>query len=138
MSTAHEQYRQTAVQTAPQEQLIIMLYDGAVRFLEQARMLLQDGKDASAPIGRTQDIIIELASSLNRAAGGEVASNLARLYDFWLHWLLQAHAQRDTAKVEAVLVMVRELREAWATLAQQQKRGAAAAGNQAAPLNARG
>lgn len=138
MSTAHEQYRQTAVQTAPQEQLIVMLYDGAVRFLEQGRVLLHDGKDASAPIGRTQDIIVELASSLNREAGGEVATNLARLYDFWLHWLLQAHAQRDASKLEAVLVMVRELREAWANLAQQQKRAGATAIGQAAPLNARG
>jgi flagellar secretion chaperone FliS len=138
MSSVFETYRQTAVQTAPQEQLIIMLYDGAVRFLEQAKSALQEGKDASGPIGRAQDIIIELAASLNREAGGEIAANLGRLYDFWLNWLIQAHVRRDPAKVEEVLVMVRELREAWVTIAQQQKRAATPAAGQAAPLNARG
>lgn len=133
MSSVYEQYRQTAIQTAPQEQLIVMLYDGAVRFLEQAKAAIQDGQDASQPIGRAQDIIVELMASLNRSAG-EVAENLNRLYDFWLYWLIQAQARRDAAKVEEVLVMVRELREAWGTVAQQRK----APGAQAAALNARG
>jgi flagellar protein FliS len=137
MSSVFDQYRQTAIQTAPPEQLVVMLYDGAVRFLEQAKQALQDGKDANEPLGRAQDIIVELASSINRAAG-EVADNLARLYDFWIHWLLQAQIRRDPAKVEEVLGMVRELREAWATIALQQRKAAAANGGGAAALNARG
>jgi flagellar secretion chaperone FliS len=134
MSSGYDQYRQTAIQTAPPEQLVVMLYDGAVRFLEQAKGALQDGKDASEPLVRAQDIIIELSSSLNRSAG-DVAGNLARLYDFWIQWLLQAQIRRDTAKVDEVLGMVRELREAWATVAQQQRKAAVGA---PAPLNARG
>jgi flagellar protein FliS len=137
MSSVFDQYRQTAIQTAPPEQLVVMLYDGAVRFLEQAKLSLQDGKDASEPLGRAQDIIVELASSINRTAG-EVAENLARLYDFWIHWLLQAQIRRDPAKVGEVLGMVRELREAWATIALQQRKTAAANGGSAAALNARG
>lgn len=136
MSSAFDQYRQTAIQTAPPEQLVVMLYDGAIRFLEQAKTGLQDGKDVSEPLTRAQDIIVELASSLNRAAG-EVAENLARLYDFWIQWLLQAQIKRDPAKVEEVLGMVRELREAWATIALQQRKAAASAGG-ATALNARG
>lgn len=134
MSNAYEQYRQTAIQTAPPEQLVVMLYDGAIRFLEQAKATIQEGGDPERPIGRAQDIIIELASSLNRAAGGEIAENLARLYDFWLNWLVQAQVRRDATKVEEVLVMVRELREAWGTIAQQKR----AAGQAPAALNARG
>jgi flagellar protein FliS len=137
MSSVFDQYRQTAIQTAPPEQLVVMLYDGAVRFLEQAKVALQDGKDASEPLGRAQDIIVELASSINKAAG-EVADNLARLYDFWIHWLLQAQIRRDPSKVEEVLGMVRELREAWATIALQQRKAALANGGGAATLNARG
>lgn len=134
MSSVYDQYRQTAIQTAPQEQLIVMLYDGIVRFLEQARGSLVESKDASVPIGRAQDIIIELATSLNRSAG-EVADNLARLYDFWLQWLLQAQIKRDPAKIDEILVMVRELREAWVTIAQQKRTGAQAP---AGAINARG
>jgi len=135
MSTVFNQYRQTAIQTAPQEQLVVMLYDGTVRFLEQAKAALQEGRDASEPMARAQDIIVELASSLNRSAG-ELAENLARLYDFWIQWLLQAQLKRDAAKVEEVLGMVRELREAWITIAQQKKTNGNAA--PAAALNARG
>lgn len=134
MSSVYEQYRQTAIQTAPPEQLVVMLYDGAVRFLEQAKMALQDGKDASEPITRAQDIIIELTSSLNQAAG-EVSTNLARLYDFWLQWLLKAQIKRDPVLIDEVLHMVRELREAWVSVAQQRKAGTAPA---AGALNARG
>lgn len=138
MSSVYDQYRQTAIQTAPPEQLVVMLYDGAIRFLEQAKVSLQEGRDASEPLGRAQDIIVELASSLNRGAG-EVAENLARLYDFWVQWLLQAQIRRDSAKVEEVLSMVRDLREAWATIALQQRRAAAAAaGGASTALNARG
>lgn len=137
MTNVYEQYRQTSIQTAPPEQLVIMLYDGAVRFLEQAKAALLEGQDASDPIGRAQDIFVELVSSLNREAGGEVASNLARLYDFWLHWLFQAQLRKDVTKVEEVLVMVREIREAWATIAQQKKTAAVAAGAVPA-LNTRG
>lgn len=133
MSTVFNQYRQTAIQTAPQEQLVVMLYDGAVRFLEQAKVALQEGRDASEPMTRAQDIIVELASSLNRSAG-EVADNLARLYDFWIQWLLQAQIRRDAGKVEEVLTMVRELREAWSTIAQQKKSN----GAPAMALNSRG
>jgi len=137
MSSVYDQYRQTAIQTAPPEQLVVMLYDGAIRFLEQAKTGLQDGKDISEPLARVQDIIVELAASLNRSAG-EVAENLARLYDFWIQWLLQAQIRRDGAKIDEVLGMVRELREAWATIALQQRRAAAGNGNAAAALNARG
>lgn len=134
MSSVYEQYRQTAIQTAPPEQLVVMLYDGAVRFLEQAKVAIHDGQDASEPLARAQDIIVELTSSLNRSAG-EVSGNLARLYDFWLHWLLMAQIQRDAAKVDEVLGMVRELREAWGSVAQQRRAGSGAA---ATALNARG
>lgn len=134
MSTVFNQYRQTAIQTAPQEQLVVMLYDGAVRFLEQAKVALQEGRDATEPMTRAQDIIVELASSLNRSAG-EVADNLARLYDFWIQWLLQAQIRRDAAKVEEVLSMVRDLREAWVTISQQKKAGGV---TPAAAINSRG
>lgn len=135
MSSVYDQYRQTAIQTAPPEQLVVMLYDGAIRFLEQVKSGLQEGRDISEPMGRVQDIIVELAASLNRGAG-EVAENLARLYDFWIQWLLQAQIRRDPAKVDEVLGMVRELREAWATIALQQRKAATAAA--AGTLNARG
>lgn len=134
MSNAYDTYRETAIRTAPPEQLIVLLYDGALRFLEQAKTAMENGKDASQPIGRTQDILVELATSLDRSAG-TVAENLSRLYDFWIQRLFVAQINQDVRQIEEVATMVRELRDAWATVITQ-KRGP----GQMAPatLNARG
>lgn len=120
MGNAYAQYRQTSIQTAPPEQLVVMLYDGAIRFLEQAKTAINEGRDPLPPIGRAQDIIVELLGSLDRSAG-PVADNLLRLYEFWIQRLFQASIRKEAAMVEEVAVMVRELREAWATIAQQKK-----------------
>lgn len=135
MAEIYERYRQTSIQTAPPEQLVVMLYDGALRFLDQARVAMLAGADASIPIGRTQDILVELSSILNRDAG-DVADNLARLYDFWIHRLFQAQIEADPARVDEVCTMLRELRDAWATVAAQRKMAVSQA--PVASFNARG
>jgi flagellar protein FliS len=137
MANVYEQYRQTSVKTASPEQLVVMLYDGALRFLEQARVSIADGKDPSEAIGRTQDIIAELMASLDRSAG-QVAENLNMLYQFWIQQLFQALIRRDLHAIEEVSGMVRDLRDSWATIAQQ-KRAAPADARQpkTASLNAR-
>lgn len=137
MSSLYEQYRQTSIQTAPPEQLVVMLYDGAIRFLEQAKVAMRDGRDASDSIGRTQDILVELLASLNRSAG-EVSNNLSVLYEFWIQRLFQAMARRDVKMVDEVSTMVRDLRESWAAIAQQKRIVPdGVAQSKAAALNAR-
>lgn len=121
MRNAYDQYRQTSIQTAPPEQLIVMLYDGAIRSLEQAKLAIQSSKDPSEAIAKAQDIFAELAASLNLSAG-EIAGNLAQLYNFWIQRLFQAQIHREVTMVEEVNTMVRDLREAWATIAAQQRR----------------
>ena len=138
MSNLYEQYRQTSIQTAPPEQLIVMLYDGAIRFMEQAKVALAEGRDPSEPIGRAQDVVVELLASLNRSAG-PLADNLYQLYEFWIHRLFQALVHRDSRMVEEVSTMARDLRESWATIAQQQRKAAVAGGSPRTPvLNTRG
>lgn len=112
------QYRQTQVQTAPPEQLVLMLYDGAIRFLEQARTLMQAGREAGDQLGRAQDILIELMGALNLQAG-PIAENLFRLYEYYLARLVKAYAARDASLVLEVIQHLRELREAWAAAAVQ-------------------
>jgi flagellar protein FliS len=137
MASVYEQYRQTSVKTASPEQLIVMLYDGALRFLEQARVNIVDDKDPSEAIGRTQDIIAELMASLDRSAG-QIAENLHLLYEFWIQQLFKALIRRDLKAIEEVSSMVRDLRESWAIVAQQKRAAAVAAGPaKVASLNAR-
>lgn len=136
MTNSYDRYRQTSIQTAPPEQLIVMLYDGGIRFLEQAKVAMREGQDPSEAIGRSQDIIVELLASLNRSAG-EIADNLSKLYDFWINRLFQAQISKDPSILEEVSAMMRDLREAWATVALQQKK-ANASQSPATALNARG
>lgn len=136
MANVYEQYRQTSVKTASPEQLVVMLYDGALRFLEQARVTMIDGKDPSEAIGRTQDIIAELMASLDRSAG-QIAENLHLLYEFWIQQLFQALIRRDLKAIEEVSGMVRDLRESWATIAQQKRPAVGTAQPKSVTLNAR-
>lgn len=124
MRSGYDQYRHTAIQTAPPEQLIVMLYDGAIRSMEQAKLAIQSGKDPSEAIAKAQDIFAELAASLNLSVG-EIAGNLAQLYNFWISRLFQAQIHREVAMVDDVNAMARELREAWVTIALQQRRAEA-------------
>src|SRR5690606_15738809 len=84
MKNAHQKYKQTSVQSASREKLLLMLYEGAIRFVKQA-MLAIDQNDIAGRgmnIGRAFDIINELNNTLNHEAGGEIAANLEQLYMF--------------------------------------------------------
>jgi len=74
---AYEQYRQTQIQTAKPEQLLLMLYDGAISFLKKAKVAIKNKniEEAHTFLIRVQDILIELMSSLNMDVG-DIAKNL--------------------------------------------------------------
>lgn len=112
MLNPYQQYKETQVHTAPPETLILMLYDGAIRFLEQARKQLQAGENSDEAVTRAQDIIVELMTSLNMEAG-VIAQNLYRLYDYYLYRLVLAHGTRDVQGIIEVLGHMRQLRETW-------------------------
>ena len=112
-------YKSTAVMTATPEQLVVMLYDGAIRFLRQATAAMQEGAHghASERIGRTEAIIDELLSTLNHEAGGELATRLQAIYAFCRRCLIEARVERESSKVAHVIRLLVDLREAWATVA---------------------
>ena len=116
-------YREASVLTAPPERLVVMLYDGARRFLFQAASAMRDERHAEAGerLRRAELIVEELLSTLNLEAGGEIAANLQGLYVFFLRHLAEARAERDADKIDWVSTQLGELRESWA------KVGAAAA-----------
>ena len=111
----HAQYLRTAVETATPTRLVVMLYDGAIRFLSQAMTAMQarNVEDQSRFIGRAQDIIAHLHAHLDYEAGGAVARQLATVYAPMFDMLTYANIQDDPERVEKVLTALRELREAW-------------------------
>ncbi|MDI3280271.1 MAG: flagellar export chaperone FliS [Bacillota bacterium] len=108
-------YLQAQVQTATPEMLITMLYDGALRFLRQARAQIAGGKmsEANASLVRAEEIIAELNGCLDMERGGEIAANLRLLYDYLLRRLVEANVKKDPQIVEEVARFIGELREVW-------------------------
>ena len=112
-------YKQSAVLTASPGQLVVMLYDGARRFLYQAAtaMRADDVATAHARLRRAELIITELLATLDAERGGEIAEHLQGLYVFFLSELNRARLERDADRIEWVQDQLSELREAWAQIA---------------------
>jgi flagellar secretion chaperone FliS len=111
-------YRESAVLTATPEQLVVMLYDGANRFLTQSAIAMRDGRAglAGEKLRRAEAIIDELLATLDMTVG-EIAERLQALYLFFKEHLMAARLKQDAAKVDEVAHFMRELRSSWATVA---------------------
>lgn len=119
----HLRYRQIAVQTATQDKLLLMLYDGVIRFVNLARecMKAKEIEAANTFIQKAESIITEFTVTLNMDY--EIAKNLYRIYDF-LNWrLTQANIKKDPAMLDVVVEILIDLRSTWAEAAHIVKVG---------------
>jgi flagellar protein FliS len=116
-------YQTVQATTADPGKLVLLLFDGAVRFLTRARLRLEAGDmtQFAQSIARAQAIIAELRSSLNHEQGGEVAENLERLYEFMQHHLSLGLISRSSRHVEQVLRPLQTIREAFEAVLAEQK-----------------
>ncbi|MBS3977588.1 MAG: flagellar export chaperone FliS [Syntrophomonadaceae bacterium] len=112
---SHRAYQQNQIMTASQEKLVLLLYDGAIRFLRQAEEACEakDWNKCSNNLLRVQEIITELQASLNREDGGRLAENLFLLYDFMFRRLVEANIKKDIRLIAEVRDLLPELRDAW-------------------------
>ena len=112
-------YKEQSILTATPGQLVVMLYDGCLRFLFQAAHAMRDGHhlEADKRLARAEAIIDELLTTLDLEQGGEIASRLQGIYVFCNRQLIEARFQRDPAMVEKVSELLGELRESWAQVA---------------------
>jgi flagellar protein FliS len=122
---AWQSYRQVATQTASPGQLVLLLYNGIIRFLEQARLgfAKNDPKEFNETINnnvqRCQAIINEMNQSLNMAEGGEFAVRMSALYDYFDRRLHESNVNKTESGILEVLKHVTVLRDAWAEMLQQ-------------------
>lgn len=123
-----QQYAQTSVQTgvenAKPHRLVQMLYEGALDRIAQAKgAILRKDIEAKANLtNRVMDIITYLQSSLELEKGGEVAENLYRLYDYMNRQVFAASRDNDSAKLEEVAALIREVKSAWDQMPEEYKR----------------
>ncbi len=113
--TSMNAYKKTQVTTATKEQVLILLYEGCIKYLKVASDAAAK-KDLNAKgiaVGKAHDIINELSNTLDFNVGGEVAKNLENLYSFMTAELLAGNVANDPAKFDAVRKLMETLLEGW-------------------------
>lgn len=117
-ANARKAYNQSAILTAPPERLVVMLYDGAIRFLNQAAVAMRSGNTRIAwqRIMRADAILNELDLTLDMSHG-ELPKQLRSIYLFCRRQLIEANRDSDPGRIDAVGRMLGELRESWEQVA---------------------
>ena len=124
MKNAAQKYKQSSVQSATPEKILLMLYEGAMRFIKLA-MTAVDNKDIAGRgtnIGRAFDIILELNNTLNHEKGGDIAKNLEQLYMFITDQLTKANATGQRKPLEDSLKVLETLYSGWVEALEKLKR----------------
>ena len=114
-------YKKTSVNTASKEQILLMLYQAAIKNCKKAIEAVEarDIPKKGEFIGKFQDIVIELNNSLDFEVGGEVAEELSSLYDYMLHSSTQANIKIDKEPLEGCLGVLNTLYEGWSAAIKQ-------------------
>jgi flagellar protein FliS len=120
-SSARESYLVAEVTTAPPQKLHLMLIEAAIRSGQQAREKWLAGEDAAASeaLVRSQEIVGELLSGLNREADPELVRRVASVYLFVFRSLMEANHQRDENKLNEALRVLKIERDTWRQVCRQ-------------------
>ena len=121
MTAGYQAYHHNAVATAAPEQLVVMLFDGALRFSRRAIAAYEAGQrpQATQAIGRVTSIVNELNATLDTEAGGEIARNLRSIYGFVNRHLVEAVRLSDPNRVRQAAELLAELREAFSEASKE-------------------
>lgn len=138
MNPYQNTYMQNQVQNAPPEKILVMLYDGAIRFLRQGRLAMEEGdlKGKVEKMSRVINIVTELSNTLDFEQGGEFAENLDSLYWYMIRELTRANARNEPEPLDTVEEMLVDLRDAWVQAVEQQRGAVAEADDSQDPAEA--
>lgn len=115
MNAYVDQYKNNQILNASPEQILIMLYDGAIRFCRQAMTAMdaEDRRIQSEKISRTMAIVSEFANTLDHKVGGQIAEDLDALYAFMVSELTRANLKNERKPLETVEGLLVDLRGTW-------------------------
>lgn len=118
---ALNKYKQNSIMTATPEELTLMLYDGAIKFMNIGKYSIENSEleKAHSSLIRAQDIILELNYSLDM--NYEISKGLRELYEFVLSKLVDANINKDIKAIDDALVIVNDMRETWKEVMKQIK-----------------
>ena len=105
MKNAYQKYKTTSIQSASREKLLLMMYEGAIKFTKLAIQAAEEKKiaDRGMNIGRAYDIVMELNNTLDHKVGGDISKNLEQLYMYMTELFTKANLTGDPAPLREVL-----------------------------------
>ena len=128
-----QSYKASSVQTASPGQLVLMLYDGALKFLQVAEAGFQEtnvrtrNEQINNNLIKAQNILAELQTSLDMKVEGEFSKTMFQLYDFMIRQLQEANIRKAPEPIKVVDGMLRDIRDAWEEMLKKNSATAAAA-----------
>lgn len=124
MKSSYQKYKTTSIQSASREKLLLMMYEGAIKFIKLAIISAEQKNIAErgTNIGRVYDIILELNNTLDHRVGGEISKNLEQLYMFITEQLTKANISGDPQPLRNSLKILETLHEGWVRAIEQLKK----------------
>lgn len=113
LSNQYLKYKQTSINTSTKEELTLMLYDGCIKFMNIAKIAIEEKniKKANDNLLKAQAIISELDLTLNKEI--EISKNMHLLYDFILNRLIESNLKKEVSLIQDAYEIVVDLRDAW-------------------------
>ncbi|MGE0632057.1 MAG: flagellar export chaperone FliS [Pseudobdellovibrionaceae bacterium] len=124
MKNAYQKYKNTSVQSASREKLLLMMYEGAIKFTKKA-IECTEKKDIAGRgmnIGRAYDIVLELNNTLDHKVGGDISKNLENLYMFITDQYTKANIKNDAEPLKSALKILETLYEGWVQAIEKLKK----------------
>lgn len=120
----YQKYKKTSIETASKEKILLMLYEGAIKFTKKAIIAVDQKNIAerATNVCRVYDIILELNNTLDHKVGGELARNLEQLYMFLTDQLSKANMEGTSEPLKVVLRILETLYDGWAQAVEQLKK----------------
>ncbi len=115
MNNPYQQYTKVKISTAAPEELVMMLYDGAVKFSNKAKNAIENKKieEANNNLARVEAIIDELMLGLDYEQGGQIADNYLHIYDYLKRRVIEANVKKNIEVIDEVVGIIRDLRQTW-------------------------
>lgn len=112
---AHKNYTSVQISTVDRGRLLLMMYDGVLKFLSHAKegLVARDIPKFARFLSKSQAIIAELMHTLDFEKGGQIAKDLDRLYDFMLYYLTEANLHKDPEKIQRVINLMETISGAY-------------------------
>ncbi len=110
-----KQYQKSSIETASREQILIMLYDGAIQFLNKAKVAMQNKQieQTHNNLMGAQNIIQEFINSMDREVAPQLAENLISLYEYFIRRLVYANVKKQIEPIDEVLKYLKSLKATW-------------------------